>query len=274
MYKSNKSNKFTYGILILGAIFIILPFAWMIVTSLKADNEVMIVPMKWIPSKWCFENYMQVLKIAAFRRFFINSTIVTISITIGELITTIFAAYAFSRIQFKGRDIIFSILIATMMVPSEILLIPNFVTLSKFGWIDTYKALIIPWCASIFTIFLLRQYFLTIPEELYKAAKIDGCSDFKFLWNIMVPMSKPALISIGILKIVASWNAFMWPLIVTNSENMRTLPVALSYFSSEAGINYNLLMAASTMIILPMIVVYIMLQKSIIEGISRTGIKG
>ncbi len=263
-----------YGLLLIGAIFILLPFAWMISTSLKPSNEVLIMPPKWIPSKLVWENYKIAFESAPFKRYFLNSVFVAAMVTVGELITTILAAFAFSRIKFKGREILFSILIATMMVPGEVLIIPNFVTLAKLGWIDSYKALIIPWCASIYAIFLLRQYFLGIPEQLYYSAKIDGCSDMKFLWLIMVPLAKPALITLAILKIIGSWNSFMWPLIVTNSEHMRTLPVALSVFSSEAGTDYNVLMAAATMIIIPVFIIYLVLQKHIVAGVSRTGIKG
>ncbi|KMY52163.1 ABC transporter permease [Peribacillus loiseleuriae] len=252
----------------------ILPFVWMISTSLKAPNEVMIMPPKWIPDIFHWDNYVTAWTMAPFARYTLNSLVVVIASTIGELITTILAAYAFSRINFYGRDIAFAVLLGTMMVPGEVLLIPNFVTLANLGWIDQYEALIIPWLASIFSIFLLRQFFLSIPKELSFAAKIDGCSDFRFLWSIMVPLAKPALITIALLKAIGSWNAFLWPLIVTSSENMRTLPVGLTSFSTDAGTMYELLMAASTMIILPMIILYIILQKYIIEGVARAGIKG
>lgn len=274
MNRSKFSKIVIYIVLGVGMILILIPFLWMVLTSFKDSHEIMNFPVKTFPKKLSFENYLEVIKMSPFAIFFKNSIIVTTLITIGELITTILAAFAFSKLKFWGRDILFTIMIATMMVPSEVLLIPNFITLSRLNWIDTYKALVIPWCASAFTIFLLRQYFLQIPETLYDAAKIDGCSDFKYLWKIMVPISRPALISIAILKIVGSWNAFMWPLIVTNSEELRTLPVALSYFSSEAGTDYNLLMAASTMIIIPMILVYVFLQKWIVDGLSKSGIKG
>ncbi len=274
MNKGALSKGFIYTLLIAGSLLMLLPFLWMISTSLKPANEVMMLPPKWIPSEILWENYREAWNIAPFGRYLLNSIIVTVLSTVGELITTILAAYAFSRIQFYGRDILFSFLLGTMMVPGEVLLIPNFVTLSNLGWIDHYEALIIPWIASIFAIFLLRQYFLSIPKELTYAAKIDGCSDFRFLWSIMVPLAKPALITIALLKAIGSWNAFLWPLIVTNSKDMRTLPVGLTSFSTEAGTIYELLMAGSTMIILPMIILYLFLQKYIIEGISRSGIKG
>nr|WP_309100430.1 carbohydrate ABC transporter permease [Fredinandcohnia onubensis] len=272
--KAAFSKGFIYLILILGSLLMLLPFIWMLSTSLKSSGEVTSMPPIWIPENFKWENYAEAFKMAPFVKYFINSVIVTILSTIGELLTTILAAYAFSRVSFYGRDFIFAILLGTMMVPGEVLLIPNYVTLSNLGWIDQYEALIVPWLASIFSIFLLRQFFLGIPKELSYAAKIDGCRDFRFLWTIMVPLAKPALITIILLKAIGSWNAFLWPLIVTQSKEMRTLPVGLTSFSTEAGTIYELLMAASTMIILPMIILYIILQKYIIEGVAKAGIKG
>lgn len=268
------SKSLIYILLIIGAIFILVPFLWMISTSLKPSNEVLIMPPKWIPSKIMWENYKVAWEAAPFKIYFKNSLIVTICVTLGELITTILAAFAFSRIEFKGRDLIFTLLVATMMVPGEVLTIPNFVTLSKLGWIDSYKALIIPWCASVYSIYLLKQHFMSIPEELYNAAKIDGCTDFKFLWTIMVPLASPAIITLVILKVISSWNSFLWPLIVTNSQEMRTLPVALSAFTNEFGTDYNVLMAATNIIVLPVMIFYIILQKHIIAGVSKQGVKG
>ncbi|TYR73442.1 carbohydrate ABC transporter permease [Rossellomorea vietnamensis] len=274
MQRDALSKTFIYFTLILGSLLMLLPFIWMISTSLKSSGEVMTMPPVWIPGEFKWENYAAAWAMAPFAQYTVNSIIVTVLTTIGELITTILAAYAFSRINFYGRDIVFAVLLGTMMVPGEVLLIPNFVTLSNLGWIDQYEALIVPWLASIFAIFLLRQFFLGIPQELSYAAKIDGCSNFRFLWMIMVPLAKPALITIALLKAIGSWNAFLWPLIVTQSKEMRTLPVGLTSFSTEAGTVYELLMAASTMIILPMIVLYLILQKYIIEGVARSGIKG
>ena len=277
--KAKVSKKFllqTLNIIILlvGSILIVVPFFWMISTSLKAPHEVMQVPVNFIPENFLWENYRTAFDATPLPRFFLNSIIVTGLGTVGTITITILAAFAFSKLQFYGRDVVFSVLIATMIVPSEILLIPNFVTLSQLGWIDTYKALIVPFLASVFFIFLLRQHFLGIPKELQSAAKIDGCSDFKFLWYIMVPISKPAIITIALLKIINSWNSFMWPLIVTNSTNMRTLPVALSYFQREAGTSYHLLMATTAMILLPIFITYLFMQKHIIEGIAKGGMKG
>ena len=274
MAKEALSKGMIYFLLTIGAILMLLPFVWMISTSLKASNEVMAMPPIWIPNEWQWENYSRAAEVAPFGQYFINSVIVTILTTIGELLTTILAAYAFSRINFYGKGVVFAVLLGTMMVPGEVLLIPNFVTISNLGWIDSYESLIVPWIASIFSIFLLRQYFFSVPKELSYAAKVDGCSDFRFLWYIMVPLAKPALITIGLLKVIGSWNAFLWPLIVTNSQEMRTLPVGLSAFTTEAGVKYELLMAASSMVILPMLILFFIMQKYIISGVARTGLKG
>ncbi|WP_277630854.1 carbohydrate ABC transporter permease [Atopococcus tabaci] len=252
----------------------LIPFFWMVSTSLKTPGETVAMPPVWIPSEWKFENYAQALAAAPFGRYFWNSILVTSLSTIGELLTTIMAAFAFAKLQFYGKNVLFVILIGTMMVPGELLIIPNFVTLSNMGLINTYAALIVPYLASVFSVFMLKQNFETIPNELHYAAKVDGCGDFRFLWTVMVPLAKSSVVAVTILKIIGSWNAFMWPLIVTNDQMLRTLPVGLQAFTTEAGTQYELLMAASTIVVLPMIVLYLFLQKYIIMGISRSGLKG
>lgn len=264
----------TYAILILGAVFVLLPFIWMLLTSLKPSNEVLLMPPKWLPSTLQWQNYADALEAAPFGTYLKNSVITSLLITAGELLTTILAAFAFSQLKFKGKHLLFMLLVATMMVPSEILLIPNYVTLANLGWINSYKALILPWCASVFSIFLLRQQFSSIPAAYHKAAKMDGCSDLRYLFTVMVPMSKPTLFSIALLKIINSWNSYLWPLIVTNTREMRTLPVALAAFSTEGGTKYNTLMAFSLMIIAPILIVYLFTQKYILQGVSNTGLKG
>jgi multiple sugar transport system permease protein len=246
----------------------------MILTAVKPSNEVLLMPPKWLPSKIMWENFIAAYQAAPFKQYLLNSIIVSICITSAEVITAILAAFAFSHLAFRGRHILFITMVATMMVPSEILIIPNYMTLSHFGWINSYKALILPWSTSIFSIFLLRQQFSSIPSAYYKAARLDGCSDFQYLWTILVPMSMPTVFSIGILKFINSWNAYLWPLIVTNTADMRTLPVALAVFSSEGGVHYNTLMAFSLMIILPILILYAVLKGQIIKGVGRTGLKG
>lgn len=263
-----------YVILIVGVLWVMLPFIWMILTAFKPAKEVLSMPPKWIPSSWQWQNFSDALKSVPFRTYLFNSLFVAVCVTLGEIFTTILAAYAFVYIPFKFKNVLFIILVATMMVPSDILMIPNYVTLSNLGWINSYKALVLPWCASIFSIFLLRQQFSGVPSSYYKSAKMDGCSDLRYLFTILVPMSMPTIVSIGILKFISCWNSYMWPLIVTNSKDMRTLPVALAVFSTEAGTRYHILMAFSIMMVAPIIILYVFMQKYIIKGISKSGLKG
>ncbi|PTQ51724.1 MAG: N-Acetyl-D-glucosamine ABC transport system, permease protein 2 [Brockia lithotrophica] len=274
MVRDALSKGTIYLLLSLGGVLMLLPFLWMLSTSLKAPNQVAVLPPAWVPVPPHWENYAEALRMAPFGRYFVNSVIVTTLSTIGELLTTILAAYAFARIRFWGREVLFSLLLGTMMVPGEVLLVPNYLTLTKLGWIDTYAALIVPWTASVFAIFLYRQHLLSVPRELGYAARVDGAGDFRFLWEILVPITKPALVTIALLKAIGSWNAFLWPLIVTNSREMRTLPVGLTAFTTEAGTAYELLMAASAFVIVPMVVLFLLFQRHIVEGISRAGIKG
>ncbi|MBG9980803.1 carbohydrate ABC transporter permease [Facklamia sp. DSM 111018] len=252
----------------------ILPFYWMLSTSLKTAGQATAIPPIWLPVKLQWSNYRAALSAAPFDRYFLNSVITTLVSTTGELITSIMAAFAFAKLKFWGKDLIFLVLLATMMVPGELMTIPNFVTLSDWGMINTYGALILPWLASVFSVFTLKQSFQNVPDELYYAAKTDGASDWQFLWEMMVPLSKSSIIAVMILKVIGSWNSFMWSLIVTNDRNMRTLPVGLQAFTTEAGTRFELLMAASALVIVPMVIFYLVFQKHIMKGISRSGLKG
>lgn len=220
-----------------------------------------------------WQNYVDAWNAAPFGRYYFNTVFVAVSTTFLEIIFAAMAAFAFAKLDFFGKNFLFTLFLATMMVPGEVLLVPNFITLTAFGWIDTYYALIVPWVVSVFAIFLLRQHFMTIPDELFDAAKIDGMSKWKFLWRIMVPLAKPAVITGALLKFVGSWNAFLWVLIVTKSPEYRTLPVGLQNFSSATGTEYNLLMSAATFSIVPVIILFLVTQKYFIAGIARSGLK-
>lgn len=272
--KRRIANFFIYALLTAGALTMLLPFFWMISTSIKTPGQAVAMPPVWIPEVFQFSNYDKALNMAPFGRYFLNSVLVTIIATTGELITTILAAFAFSRLEFYGKNVLFLLLISTMMVPGELLTIPNFVTLSKWGLINTYPSLFLPFLANVFSIYILKEAFEAIPDEIYYAAKVDGSSDWRYLWTVMVPLAKSSIVSIAILGIVGSWNSFMWPLIVTTEQSMRTLPVGLQAFTTEAGTQYELLMAASTIVVIPMIIVYLFLQKNIIEGLASGGSKG
>lgn len=268
------SKVIAYLLLTIGAATMLIPFFWMVSTSLKTPAEAVAMPPVWIPQVFQFENYVRAFEVAPFGRYFMNSLLITSLSTIGELFTSILAAFAFAKMNFYGKNILFTLLVATMMVPSELLMIPNYLTLARFDLINTYAAMIIPYLASVFSVFMLKQNFESVPNELYYAAKVDGTSDFMFLWTILVPLSKSSVVAVTILKVIGSWNAFMWPLIVTNDRMLRPLPVGLQAFTTEAGTYYELLMAASTIVVAPMIIVYLFLQRYIIMGVSKSGLKG
>lgn len=263
-----------YFILTFSAFVVLLPFIWMLSTSLKELSEVTSMPPKWIPSKLMWDNYKLAWEYAPFGRYFINSFFIATSCTILELITSALGAFAFAKMDFFGKNFLFMLFLGTMMIPGEVLLIPNFITIMQLEWVDTYKALIIPWIVSVFGIFLMRQFFMTIPDELHDAAKIDGCSRFRFLWQIIIPLSKPVLVTAALFKFIGSWNSFLWVLIVTNDPNMRTITNGLSFFSTDMGAQYHLLMAASTFTLLPILILFFVLQKQFIQGIAKSGLKG
>lgn len=220
-----------------------------------------------------FGNFVRAWKKVPFGLYIKNTIFVAFSTLIGVLFTSALAAYAFARMNFFGKDFLFYLLISMMMVPQPIYLIPSYIVLSNLGLVDTYFALIVPWVANIFTIFLFRQQFKTIPQELFDAAAIDGCSTFGTLWRIVLPLSKPVIATASIFSIISSWNSFMWPLIMTDSKHLRVLQVGLSYFSQDSGTETALLMAASTFSILPLVILFFLAQKQIIASTAKSGLK-
>ena len=274
----NQKNNFRvaikYFLLVIFAIITVFPFYWMISSSLKSGFEVIQTPPTMLPENVMWSNYSTAFSMAPFGRYFINTIIVTVLSIISTVVISILSAFAFSHLEFKGRDLIFSIFIASMMIPGEVLIVNNFKTISNLGMIDTYTSLFIPYAASVLYIYMLREFFLTVPKPLYYAAKIDGAGDWKFLWKVLVPIAKPSIITISILVGINSWNAFLWPLLVTNNENMRVLATGLTAFQSDAGNQYELLMAASSIITVPSVGVYVFLHKKIMNGISLGGTKG
>jgi len=267
-------------VLTIGAISMILPFIWMVSTSLKTPQETFIPPdffhlrPTWIPDKVVFSNYVQAWSEVPFPRYFLNTIFIAVCTVSGVLITSCLAAYAFAKFDFPGRETLFVFFLSMTIVPQAVYLVPSFIILSKLGWVDTYLALIVPWLAQIFSIFLLRQQFRTIPNDYYDAALIDGCSRMGFLWRVLVPLSKPTLVTIGLFSLLGSWNTFIWPLIMTNSDKLRPIQVGLSYFAQEQGTEYGLMMAAATFCVAPIIIIYFIAQKQVIESYARSGIKG
>lgn len=262
-----------YAVLILGALFTLLPFIWMIFSSLKTPSEIISIPPRFFPATPQWSNYVVAWNTAPFLRYFGNTLIVTACSTLGVVATAILSAFAFSRLNFPGKKLIFSLFLATLMIPGEMLIITNFLTVTKLKWIDKYQAMIVPYLSNVFYIYLLTQFFSQVPESLYLAAKVDKCSDFKFMMKIMVPMNKSCITTIAILNIIGCWNAFLWPLLVTNKEEMRVISNGLVRFQTEAGSNYELIMCASCIMVMPIIIVYLFLRKYIIEGVTQSGLK-
>ena len=262
-----------YLILVIGAFISLLPFLWMFLTSFKTPYEAVLIPPTWIPKNFVLYGYKRVLSQLNFLQYFkVSFTVVVLNI-IGVLFTSILAAYAFSWLRFRGRETIFVSFLALMMIPIPVYVLPLFILVQKFGWVDTYMGLVVPWCVNVFSIFLLRQQFRSIPKDLYESAIMDGCSRLKFIWKILLPLSKPTLITIIIFNTIGAWNAFMWPLMVTISDKMRPIQVGLAYFAQGESTDYPALMAASSLAILPLILLFFIFQRYIIASYMRSGLK-
>lgn len=275
MHKMRRWSEKTliHTVLVVGACVMVMPFLWMITTSLKTQQDAIKFPPDIFPKQLVFGNYLEAFRQVDFSRYFLNTAVMTFGTTLLVFVTSVFAAYAFARLKFPGREFLFMAFLAMMMVPIPVYLVPSYVILSQLGWIDTFLALIIPWSVNIFAIFLLRQHFMTIPQELFDAARIDGFGHLAMLVRIVIPLSKPVLVTVGVFQVVASWNSFLWPLIVTHSDSMRTIQTGLAYFAQAESTNYPLLCAASTFTIMPLVVLYFFVQRHIMESFTRSGLK-
>jgi multiple sugar transport system permease protein len=265
-----------YAFLVFMALIVLFPFYWMIISSLKTLAEYRLtVPTFW-PQKVMFSNYAEAFTTANLGRLFLNTAFVGIVSTLLSLVITVLSAFAFARLEFKGRETMFAALLATMMIPGELFTITNYATINQFNWMQTYKVLIIPFLVSVFYIYLLKQNFLQIPNELYLAAKVDGTSDLKYLWKVMIPLSLPTLISITILKMMGAWNSYVWPNLVANDEAHRLITNGLrnAFTDATGDTNFPVQMAAVALVSAPLFLVFIFLRKYIMSGVSRSGIKG
>jgi len=263
-----------YLLLSIGALTMLFPFFWMIVSSLKTAAEVNTTPPTVFPANPTFDNYIYAFSKAPFARYFVNSVVVTAVCVTLTLFTTILAAFAFSRLKFRGRDLLFSMLLSLMMIPYEMLIITNYQTILHLKLIDNLLALILPFTTSIFYTYILRNFFLSIPDSLYYSARVDGASNWKYLWRIMVPIARPALVTIALLNAIVCWNSFLWTVLVTNSPETRTLPFGLYTFMTSSGVRYERLMAAATVVVVPMVILFLCFRKYIVTGVSRGGTKG
>lgn len=264
----------SYGLLGLLALLTLLPFFWMVLTAMKPGNEVMTNPPTWIPSRLALENFPHALSFFPFGRFLANTLIVAVIVTALQTVIASLAAYAFARLRFWGRDVLFMLYLGTLMVPQQVTIVPLFLIMQQFQIVDTYWALILPSAFHAFGVFLLRQFFMTIPKELEESAFMDGAGRLRILWQIILPLSKPALATLILFTFIREWNAFLWPLIATNSIEMRTVAVGLTLFVGEYGTEWHLLMAAATVTLLPTLLVFVFAQRYYIEGIALTGFGG
>jgi len=266
----------TYLFLFAVAAMLILPFLWILSTSLKGNESIFVIPPKWIPDQIHWDNYSNVFEKMPFLTYLRNSVFISSMTIIGTLLSSSLVAYAFACLRWPGRNAVFIFVLATMMLPMQVTMIPLFVLFKNFGWLNTFKPLIIPafFGGGAFNIFLLRQFFLTIPRELFDAARIDGCSEWRIYWNIVIPLAKPALATVAILTFMMTWNDFFGPLIYLSDKLKGTLALGLAMFIGQHQTEWGMLMAASVMMMIPMIVLFFLFQKYFIKGFMMSGIKG
>jgi ABC-type glycerol-3-phosphate transport system permease component len=266
----------THLALLIGVAIIFVPLAWTLSTSLKPSQDVFLYPPKWIPNPVRWQNYVEALTVEPFHIYFLNSAVIAISGVIGRLLSSSLVAYSFARLRWKGRDVLFLVMLSTLMLPSQVTLIPQFILFRLFGWLNTFKPLIVPmFFGGPFFIFMLRQFYMTIPSDLDDAARIDGCSTFGIFWRIILPLSGPALAAVAILVFQWRWNDFFGPLIYLHDKSKFPVPVGLLYFQNEwGGMYWPLLMAASLVCMLPIVILFFVAQRYFIQGIVFTGVKG
>lgn len=263
----------THVLLALSGLAVAFPFLWMLLTSLKSPVEARAYPPSLLPAEPRWGNYLQAWAEAPFARYFANSALVATAVTLGVMVTALLAGYAFGQLRFPGKDLLFLVYLATMMIPFEVILIPNFLMIRQLGWYDTYLALIVPWSANALSIFLATQFFRGLPRDYLEAAQLDGCGHLQYLRSVGAPLARPALLTAGLFAFLGSWNSLLWPLLVTQRDEMRPIEVGLQYFLQSEGPRPHLLMAASTLAVIPVLVLFFLAQRTFIEGVSA-GVKG
>jgi multiple sugar transport system permease protein len=273
--RSTGARLAMYAVLLVGMVLVAGPFLWMVLGSLKTQGELLQVPPTWLPEAPTLDNYVRLFDRLNFPRFFFNSTVVATTITVANLIFCSMIGYALAKLDFAGRNKLFLLVMATLMVPQGVILVPLFILMTNLGLVNTHAGLILPFAAGAFGVFLMRQFMVGIPDELLEAARVDGASEWYLFWRIVMPLSGPALATLGILTFMSSWNMFTWPLVAATSEDMYTLPVALATFSrGQFSSDYGLLMAGSLVIVAPILLVFLVLQRHFVQGIATTGLKG
>ena len=272
-----KSNDGLMQLLLLGiGLLVAMPIFLAIFSSFKLPTDISNYPPTLLPEVWTFENYITAWTSKPFYRFFLNSIIQTGIIVIFQVLFSILAAYAFAVLEFPGRDLLFYLILASLMVPFQLTFIPNFLLISKWGWANTYMGLTVPFLASAFGVFLLRQFFLTVPKDFHDSATIDGASNWTYLWKILVPLSKGAISAFAIFAFLSAWSQYLWPLIITNDESMRTIQIAIRFFlfDQERGADWGAIMASAVIALIPTLIIFLIAQKQLVKGIAMTGLKG
>ncbi len=271
---TRRRTALLYFVLSLGAVVMLVPFLWMILTSFKTYKETIAVPLVWIPEVWQWQNYLEVLVKFDFVRYYINTIIVTLTTVFFMMLFSSMAAFAFARLNFPFKNLIFSCLLVIFMVPAQLTMIPKYLIINQLHWVDTLKGIVIPNIFSVYSMFMLRQFFAGLPGEIEDAGKIDGCSYPRLFWNISLPLCKSGIVAMTVLNLLWAWNELLWPLIATNTDKLRVLSVGMATLQGQHSTDYPLLMAAGVMALIPMLIVYIIGQKYFITGIAFTGVKG
>jgi multiple sugar transport system permease protein len=267
-------NTWVYAGLSAGLVLMVLPFVWMGLSSIKPDGEVMAVPPTWWPETVTSENYRQLFERMDFPTFFFNSAVVALAVTLGNMLFGSMLGYALAKLEFRGKRVLFALVIGTLMVPGVVTFIPMFVLTTNIGLTDTLPGMFLPFLAAPFGVFLMRQYISALPDELIQAARVDGAGELRIFFQVILPLCGPALATLGILSFLGSWNNFLWPLVVATSEDKFTLPVALAlYATGQNATKYGLLLAGAVVVVIPVIAVFLVLQRHIMQGIAMTGIK-
>lgn len=262
-----------YIVIVLGGIIMVLPFIWMVSTAFKSGAANMVLPPQFIPDEPTWKNFERVFEMFPMMQFLVNSIVVAVVTTVGQMLFCSMAAYAFARIEFWGRDKLFLLYLATMMVPAQVTMIPQFILMKQLGWLDSYTGLIVPGLFGVFGTFLLRQAFMGIPKELDEAVFMDGGNHFTVFRKVILPLAKPTFATLGILTFMQSWNSYLWPLIVTSSQEMATLPLGLSLLQGRYGTDFGLMMAGVLISVIPILAVYLFAQKYFIQGMTMSGMK-
>jgi sn-glycerol 3-phosphate transport system permease protein len=264
-----------YAAMLVAVVITGLPLYWMLIASFKLSPEIYTAPPTWIPLNPTLENFPEAWNAAPFARYYFNSVLTTAIASISKMVLALLTAYALVFIRFPYKRAVLVIILAALMVPAQITIVPNYLTMARLGWVNTYQAIILPSAATAFGTFLMRQYFLTLPPEIFEAAEIDGAGHFRRIWSLALPLARPAVATTGLFAVVSEWNEFLWPLVVTNTEEMRTLPIGVFRLFDQEGLsNWGVIMAGTMFVVLPVVLLFIWAQRYIVEGIAAGAVKG